>query len=153
MGNTTITWRQIGMHNYLHEVLDKCWFNFIIIGLEAVLLKKEVSLKAKLSIYQSIFVPTLTSGHDELHKCSGVERMKRHEGSKGFYFCNRVIYSNKNIHRAAAATINIPDHTPPPPAGSSFFTAAVRDEFSQSENLHKVKDLSTVFYFIYLTGG
>lgn len=40
--------------------------------------------------------------------------MKHREGLKGFYSRNRFIYSNKNIHRAAAATINIPDHTPPP---------------------------------------
>lgn len=53
--------------------------------------------------------------------------MKLHEGLKGFYFCNRVMYSNKNIHRAAAATINIPGHSPPP-AGSFFSTAAFRDK-------------------------
>lgn len=35
------------------------------------------------------------------------------------------MYSNKNIRRAAAATINIPDHSPP---GSFFSTAAFRDE-------------------------
>ena len=29
-----------------------------------VVIKRELSRKAKLSIYQSIFVPTLTSGHE-----------------------------------------------------------------------------------------
>lgn len=36
------------------------------------------------------------------------------EGLEGFNFCNRVTYSNKYIHEAAAATINTSNHSEPP---------------------------------------
>lgn len=55
-----------------------------------------------------------------------VWKNEAHKGLKGFYFCNRVFTATKT-YRAAAATINIPDRSPPP-AGSFFFTAAFRDK-------------------------
>lgn len=35
---------------------------------QSVVVKKELSRKGKLSIYQSIYVPTLTYGHDQKDK-------------------------------------------------------------------------------------
>ena len=46
----------------------------------SVVVKRELSRKAKLSIYWSIYVPALTYGHDRKNKVSRVHLYQMHPG-------------------------------------------------------------------------
>ncbi|KAK3516423.1 hypothetical protein QTP70_011957 [Hemibagrus guttatus] len=72
----------------------------------SVVVKKELSRKAKLSIYQSVYLPTLTYGHELWVMTERVAEM--------FLLPDLVLIPDPILNSGAGTALDAPKHDPPP---------------------------------------
>lgn len=108
-----VTTQRCVCENPQHRSSDRCWARQHRSG--CFILNKALILKS--------FDSGVKTGFNSYG--SEPKRMRLHEGLKGFYFCNSVTYSNRNIQ--SCCSYNKYSRPPSPPPAGSFFTAS-KDE-------------------------